>query len=599
MNMDETMKLYNAVETEAEEAERVAQAKQNGPTVIVDGVTIPLNEYDDYMQQKREQEEALKEQQLKEKLENAKTDEAPVQEEPQQEEPQENISDLRRLCSRVFLHPETASLEDLSTALNNYNSQEGFNEPLGSNKVNERYKELTGHDHPRFMSELPLVVKGLQDKKDHLLSLGGFYNEEYFNKLDDLLYDKFKIGTPRQQQAPQQEQTEQPVQEQPQENLDEYRTIKNVFKNYADSLEKIAMFVDKDKYDPSIIANLRGRVTMLSDPATRAETFDDMIEYQRAVLSRFEASQKAPLDFLKQYEYALPFNQKNKMSELLSKYLSCREVGDKLAAAVDVVDEYKRIERVLKENDIIRNNGKVNSDLGVFGIRKLVKNTMAAESEIDALRATLSEYQKATTDEERKKCLNEINKAIKSINSTERTLNRLKAKDGKVENHQRMLTAKSEYLKNYIDAETLNYDTPARVITDKLQNLIMAHEQGNILKSYDRIAEAEKEFYGRKVTTSAFKNKRIKEISQALAKRREFIQNINEITITSKRDYNKQYAKTLKELRKIDKKIIGRKNTKEVYARLLAKKGKFQGASKLMLPEELLDYDQNIVAKSR
>ena len=534
--------------------------------------------------------------------------EQPVEEQPEHEEEEtDDIKNLRQLCSRVFLHPETASLEDITTALDNYNGKTvGFNEPVQSNVVNERYKELTGHDHPKFMSELPLVIKSLQDKKEALLTLGGFYSEDYFNQLDQILYDKFKIGQPQQaQQAPDQPQQapDQPQQAQQAtqgDNLDEYRTIKTIFKNYADSLEKIAMFVDKDKYDPSVLANLRGRVTMLSDPATRAETFDDMMAYQRAVLSRFEASQKAPMDFLNRYKYALPFDQKKNMSDLLEKYLSCEQDGDKLAAAVDVVNKYKEIERTLKEYGVLKDDGKVNSNLNGRGIKKLVKNTMAEESKIDKLRELTSKYQGLDGDDkQREACLKEINKALKSINSTERTLERLKEKDGTVEVHQRMLTAKRELLKSYIDAETLSYDKPTRVITNKLQNLIIAHEQGNLLNSVDRIAEAEKEFYGRKVATSVFKNKRIKEIADAIAERREFVQSINEIKITSKRDYNKQYAKTLKELRKIDKKIIGRKNTKEVYDRLLAKKGKFQGASQLVLPEELLNYDQSIVARSR
>ena len=67
-----------------------------------------------------------------------------------------NNDSLSKLYS-VTSHLDTASVEDISSILNEY-SNNGFNEPRIADRLNARYRELTGQDHPVYMEQAPKVI---------------------------------------------------------------------------------------------------------------------------------------------------------------------------------------------------------------------------------------------------------------------------------------------------------------------------------------------------------------------------------------------------------------------------------------------------------
>ncbi len=80
-----------------------------------------------------------------------------------------------------------ASLEDVSTLLDHFNGksilvdgveQIPSNDPLMAAELNNRYRFLTGQDHPRYLEQMPKLVDELLSDKDRLHELGALSNKE-------------------------------------------------------------------------------------------------------------------------------------------------------------------------------------------------------------------------------------------------------------------------------------------------------------------------------------------------------------------------------------------------------------------------------------
>ncbi len=105
-----------------------------------------------------------------------------------------NHNHILNRASEIILNPQEASLEDISSLLNYYNGQpviidglahHPFNDPVSAAKLNARYKELTGQDHPVFTEQVPKVINRLINNKE-ILTNAGAYDESYFSKLDQI-----------------------------------------------------------------------------------------------------------------------------------------------------------------------------------------------------------------------------------------------------------------------------------------------------------------------------------------------------------------------------------------------------------------------------
>ena len=96
--------------------------------------------------------------------------------------------------NEIILNPQEASLEDISSLLNYYNGKpvlidgvayHPFNDPMSASKLNARYKELTGQNHPVFTEQAPKVIDDLMKDKDMLIKAGA-YDLDYFGKLEQI-----------------------------------------------------------------------------------------------------------------------------------------------------------------------------------------------------------------------------------------------------------------------------------------------------------------------------------------------------------------------------------------------------------------------------
>ncbi len=106
----------------------------------------------------------------------------------------ENHNHILNRTNKIILNPQEASLEDISSLLNYYNgnpvlidgvAHHPFNDPMSAAKLNTRYKELTGQDHPVFTEQVPKVIEELMKDKDRLVQAGA-YGADYFDKLEQI-----------------------------------------------------------------------------------------------------------------------------------------------------------------------------------------------------------------------------------------------------------------------------------------------------------------------------------------------------------------------------------------------------------------------------
>lgn len=96
---------------------------------------------------------------------------------------------------KIILEPQSASLEDISSLLDYYNGNpvlidgvlnHPFNDPVVASKLNERYQELTGQNHPVFVEQTPKVIKSLMKDKNNLIKAGA-YGYDYFDTLTQIM----------------------------------------------------------------------------------------------------------------------------------------------------------------------------------------------------------------------------------------------------------------------------------------------------------------------------------------------------------------------------------------------------------------------------
>lgn len=106
-----------------------------------------------------------------------------------------NNNHILNRTNDILNSPQEASLEDISSLLNYYNGKSvlingrvkhSFNDPISAEKLNTRYHELTGQNHPVYVEQVPKVIEGLMKDKNILVDV---YGLSYFSKLEQIMQD--------------------------------------------------------------------------------------------------------------------------------------------------------------------------------------------------------------------------------------------------------------------------------------------------------------------------------------------------------------------------------------------------------------------------
>ena len=93
--------------------------------------------------------------------------------------------------SDIMMHPEKYDVAEIDKVLSRFNGKaivagivyHGLKDPIIATRVNSRYRELTGQDHPKYLSEMPKILREYFKERDLLES---HYPQGYYAQLEGI-----------------------------------------------------------------------------------------------------------------------------------------------------------------------------------------------------------------------------------------------------------------------------------------------------------------------------------------------------------------------------------------------------------------------------
>ena len=385
----------------------------------------------------------------------------------------------------------------------------------------------------------------------------------------------------------------------------EEKKERDIFERQLNELNK---FIDNLEIPPHFKTNLRHPIGELriyiGDFASRKDEI--LRNYENIVKEVLDSYSITTMDFhfhqLNNVRYAIDRDEYANILNVYNQYNESTSVLDKYEMAKNFESQYKSIIASLDSKKILK-NGEINiSKDKRFGFIKKItggdrtenfsKNALAIQSILDRVEDLAAAYRSETNPDRRKSLMKDINKCLKSINSLNRKITSLKNKNGSIAPHQRVLMVKVEAVERSLNQNTLNYELPHFEFSNKLEDLREAYVQNkldNNRHTRKQVAKCEKALYGYALT----KIKK-KQLENRLFERRKIIDNATKNVNGNDRKARNNYKSTIKKLRRIDRQIIGRRNTKAIYKNLLEKTGYIVGGTKLALPSELVNLDMEL-----
>ena len=366
---------------------------------------------------------------------------------------------------------------------------------------------------------------------------------------------------------------------------------------YRNELIKLTKLVDKMELDETTKNVTKSNINALTpiSPIIGEDLIGKLNDMKADVISKFDfASYQA---FLTENYYALE-------SSMIFKFGRCEALfkGNDIDGKLAAINGY--LENKQKAKDYLEKEGfkeEVSFENGVFkdlrvGIHDLVVNKASeALMEIDKLQKDLKNAVKNNSDDEIKTTLKEIDKRLKKLNSTNMTLERLRGKKGQIDVHQRSIKCKTKEVINSRNTTIVDNAFHSNELEVKLNNLKQAYRnqekaEGLLEKHRAKkaVKDAEKELYGRK------KNKKV---DAMLEERKAIVDAAQAMNLSNDKAYDREFLKTMKELKAIDKKLIGRRATKQLYDGLKKKAGYLIGGTSLTIPNQIIAL--NSVGKSK
>ena len=272
----------------------------------------------------------------------------------------------------------------------------------------------------------------------------------------------------------------------------------------------------------------------------------------------------------------------------------------------EYLEKYETMASILKSKGLAKDNLDVNvGTMSRHNQRRfnhaLYEVASNATTELNRLKDELAN---AHDDVDIERIVQKIDEQLARLNSTNRTLQRLRRKVGNIEPHQRSIQMKSvdiARLRNQKVADEL-YESP--YISEKLGNLTAAYERernastaSELYQAKKEVKKAEREIYGKRLT-----KRRARKIDKQFEKRKAVIARAQSVQVENNHEYRKEFRKAMKQLKKIDKKIIGKSNATEMYWSrngLRRKSGYLVGGTSITLPKQVVDLENTIKAATR
>ncbi len=347
------------------------------------------------------------------------------------------------------------------------------------------------------------------------------------------------------------------------------------------------------------VTTLRGRIGELGTP-TESTVITQLNNLKADVLRAFKL--KDYTDFAYKYAYAMTADQMFNITRGAAAF-ELAAASDKFIQLVDFIGNFDTAINHLKANGIIRSDLKTDIGRMTKGQEKIfdkaTHNAGDLLEKLDELQRDLEIAERNHDKREIKLLVHQIDRQLKKLNSTNRALTRLRKKVGQIGKHQRSITVKASEIRRERNQTIIDEQFNSIKFRELISNLSDAyHAQATARTATDAynakkaIKHAERELYGGRLTKH-----KAKKIDNAVAKRESIIRNAQAITsIEKKGNYKRQMRRTLNQLKKVDKKIIGKRNAEELYWGLKRKTGYLVGGTGLTLPTQVVELHASIAA---
>ena len=298
--------------------------------------------------------------------------------------------------------------------------------------------------------------------------------------------------------------------------------------NELDSIEKVinAMALSDDDRTNllGILGNIRSRSDELANSATKALLLSDVESLKTQIINSFDALRH--VTNLSQYQYAMSSSELLNMSRAIIDY-NTAAASQKFEKLKEYLEKYETMASILKSKGLAKDNLDVNvGTMSRHNQRRfnhaLYEVASNATTELNRLKDELAN---AHDDVDIERIVQKIDEQLARLNSTNRTLQRLRRKVGNIEPHQRSIQMKSvdiARLRNQKVADEL-YESP--YISEKLGNLTAAYERernastaSELYQAKKEVKKAEREIYGKRLT-----KRRARKIDKQFEKRKAVI----------------------------------------------------------------------------
>lgn len=347
------------------------------------------------------------------------------------------------------------------------------------------------------------------------------------------------------------------------------------------------------------LANILGNSFGLEDAIKKLETSEDLdilVEANKEIQEYLVTNSLGIRDALKQVakeittKYGFGITNANNITQLIN---SASATPEELATVLNIsinqlIDKKIITDATLHSNLSSKQQETLQSNYNILNrANKLAEKTVLTKAERDQLEKDIHDLQKIGKSKMAKKSSDMVAKLDKKTHVTKR-VQRLKAKYGSFETFQRSVDVNLNTLIKAHDISslsTLTDETKTKNITNQATEALNARTTGDIKMQKQK----EKAVYSRQVRKAMSKGD-ADAIKDLVQKRQDIIKSLETKLGV------KGIKHTMKELRKVDKKIVGRNNAKAIYGDFGQNLRQIHliGGTALTLPKYLVELTENL-----
>lgn len=355
----------------------------------------------------------------------------------------------------------------------------------------------------------------------------------------------------------------------------------------------------------SAITSLEGKKGDLADTVTKGPALEKSAseEFDK-IIKKFYEEIEDRMKNIRKFAYAMEPTTVQSLQTLYFNCLTLPKLDPDSNSYVDYLNSMKVMARFinkyntviadLRTKDVMKADSEdLDIDLKGRKKRKFEKQTGIAATSLEKISDLQAELVTAASESDKALIIEQIDEELAKINSTNARLARLKKKDGKIGKHQHSIMVPAQAIAEMRNRTVLDHAYDGKDLDTKLSALKTAHQALNTattavdrLRAMKDIKKAERALYGRRMT-----ERRAQKVDAALNQRDTLISSLSSSRV-------EDFDKAMKQIKKLDKKILGRKNAKALHTEKSfgGKPIRLVGGTPLIIPTKIAELRKNINA---